>query len=186
VSGGCDETGSFVIRHSLFVIRHRSRITNHQSTGLPDRVACGHRHHRILAPCCCGALNKARENRSLAACMSNIKQLGLTFLLYSEDFDSDCRDAVLDSFTRSGRHRRLTATIPSLLEKRRGLQCPSDPEHTLGPAGTYLDYCGKAPRSAFSPIAEIPARLHASGRNRHDHGRLRGNAAAKTMGTGCL
>ena len=79
----------------------------------------------ILAAILFPVFQKVRENARRASCQSNVKQLGLAFTQYTQDFD--------ENYPRHQRQsgqprRRLGRPDLSVCQKRRGLQMPGRPD----------------------------------------------------------
>ena len=121
----------------------------------------------ILAGMLLPALNAAKEKAQAIKCVSNLKQLGMGFSLYSNDYDGWFFPSVLDMPLKNNNygermfsgdpngknwHEYLSATISKSLKyipvdvrkKNTSFTCPSDPAPNRKKDGTHTTYASYA------------------------------------------
>lgn len=99
----------------------------------------------ILAAILFPVFARARENARRTSCMSNLKQLGLGFMQYTQDFDEQYPGMIMATYNNA-----LTYGIPfgwadamqPYIKSRQIFQCPSEstPIHQLPTERGYTDY----------------------------------------------
>lgn len=124
----------------------------------------------LLAAMLLPALSQAREKARQVICMGNMKQIGLAWSIYSDDYDGWCLPAYnqpggiyggvwLGKLISGG----YVGSDWKMIEKERGLfRCPSDPEPLDNPwyspkdylSYGYADYFGDYAYSPFDPLQE--------------------------------
>ncbi len=88
----------------------------------------------ILAAILFPVFARARENARRSSCMSNLKQLGLGFMQYLQDYDERYPLAVIEA---GGATYGWTGNIQPYLKSRQLFQCPSE---TNAPAPASTDF----------------------------------------------
>jgi prepilin-type N-terminal cleavage/methylation domain-containing protein len=95
----------------------------------------------ILAACCLSAFSGVREMGRQSVCTSNLRQIGVSYTLYTHDFER--------------RPPQLETLNASYLKSPHLLLCPSDPWlHIAGDAGT------NARQNKDANASQCPALLH--------------------------
>ncbi|BCM93800.1 hypothetical protein IAD21_05691 [Abditibacteriota bacterium] len=103
----------------------------------------------ILAAILFPVFSRARENARRASCQSNLKQIGLGFMQYAQDFDGWTPGSITYGKQLSGTTNRGTSwptTIFPYIKSEQVFTCPSGEltkikQALLGPASTRT-YCG--------------------------------------------
>ena len=95
----------------------------------------------ILAAILFPVFARAREKARQTSCLSNIKQLGLAYLMYSDDFD-ECFPLMMVSYP--GGYWCHNWTVEPYVKNRQIFRCPSRPEVNWyrGYYGHYGMTCG--------------------------------------------
>jgi len=81
----------------------------------------------ILAAILFPVFARARENARRASCQSNLKQLGLSFIQYTQDFDERYPISLAWNGTTPAESRGWMSTIQPYLKSEQIMRCPSDP-----------------------------------------------------------
>lgn len=88
----------------------------------------------ILAAILFPAFSRARENARRASCQSNLKQIGLGILQYTQDYDE--RFPVIDAATGLAGNPGWAYAVQPYLKSEQIFQCPSD--SGVNPTGVDL------------------------------------------------
>jgi prepilin-type N-terminal cleavage/methylation domain-containing protein/prepilin-type processing-associated H-X9-DG protein len=96
----------------------------------------------ILAAILFPAFARARENARRASCQSNLKQIGLGIMQYTQDYDEAFPQAAM----RDAPYLGWAQIIQPYIKSYQLFQCPSEPtagvipDHAYYPAGDQTDY----------------------------------------------
>jgi prepilin-type N-terminal cleavage/methylation domain-containing protein/prepilin-type processing-associated H-X9-DG protein len=95
----------------------------------------------LLAAILFPVFGRARENARRASCQSNLKQIGLGILQYSQDYD-EITVRVYDS-TDGNQNKCWPVVLQPYIKSTQVFSCPSDPAtsillYTYGPSGSFL------------------------------------------------
>lgn len=96
----------------------------------------------ILASILFPVFGRARENARRSSCQSNLKQIGLGFLQYAQDYDETFPQAA----ERDAPYQGWAQIIQPYIKSYQIFQCPSEPTagvipvHAYFPAGDQTDY----------------------------------------------
>ncbi|NUN92357.1 MAG: DUF1559 domain-containing protein [Verrucomicrobiae bacterium] len=96
----------------------------------------------ILAAMLLPSLASTRERARATACLNNLKQIGLAFRIYSDEWNGDLPKT---QYWSAAPNDPVTAgwmptVLPHLANNREVFKCPSG-KHVNGPGGTFVDYC---------------------------------------------
>jgi prepilin-type N-terminal cleavage/methylation domain-containing protein/prepilin-type processing-associated H-X9-DG protein len=103
----------------------------------------------ILAAILFPVFARARENARRSSCQSNLKQIALGIMQYSQDYDETFPQAFINATVVAGRPYGWADAIQPYLKSEQIYQCPSEtkapssnPSHTgaAGQPGAYTDY----------------------------------------------
>jgi prepilin-type N-terminal cleavage/methylation domain-containing protein/prepilin-type processing-associated H-X9-DG protein len=96
----------------------------------------------ILAAMLLPALNKAKDKGRGAACLNNLKQFGLAFRLYADEWDGHLPATQYWYFAPGGPVTGgwMPTVLPYLANNLGVYKCPSG-KHWPGPGGVFIDYC---------------------------------------------
>jgi len=101
----------------------------------------------ILAAILFPVFAKAREKARASSCLSNIKQIGLAIMQYSQDYDEEWPYAAYNGGTTLGNHW-LVSTSPYIKSEQIWI-CPSG-KSTMRNSGSWAAWNGIADRAAYS------------------------------------
>lgn len=99
----------------------------------------------ILAAILFPVFARARENARRASCQSNLKQIGLAFMQYNQDYDERFPKMIISSYTNANLHGQPFGWADALqpyVKSRQLYQCPSEPTKPYARAigSGYSDY----------------------------------------------
>lgn len=80
----------------------------------------------ILAAILFPVFARARENARKASCQSNLKQIGLGMLQYSQDYDEQIVAALLDNYNGTGAQASWAFIIQPYVKSTQLFRCPSN------------------------------------------------------------
>lgn len=86
----------------------------------------------ILAAILFPVFARAREKARQTACLSNVKQLGLAFMMYAQDYDETLVPLATDSYGTSYGPLGWFAIIQPYIENEQILACPSLKNQSVG------------------------------------------------------
>ena len=91
----------------------------------------------LLAAILFPVFSKARESARRASCQSNMKQIGLAFMLYTQDYDErvPCRSAAIGSGTAA----ELDLSLLPYTKSKQIFACPSQNKITTMVSGSPVD-----------------------------------------------
>src|SRR5690554_4144515 len=108
----------------------------------------------ILAAILFPVFARARENARRASCMSNLKQIGLGFMQYIQDYDErlpygKLEDVNGDAIGETYWH----VSVQPYLKSNQILRCPSDPINTIDRVTSYGEngFMAKEPKPVGDP-----------------------------------
>lgn len=138
----------------------------------------------ILAAILFPAFSRARENARRASCMSNLKQIGLGLLQYTQDYDENYPAAGLHYDSTLGAYQALgygwAGDIYPYVKSAQVFVCPSDSSEMIAPNNTVA-YTA-LPRISYSINSAIFFNLYAYGGYPSPAGKLTAfNAPSKTV-----
>ncbi|HEX8462973.1 MAG TPA: DUF1559 domain-containing protein [Abditibacterium sp.] len=96
----------------------------------------------ILASILFPVFGRARENARRSSCQSNLKQIGLGLIQYTQDYD----EAYPQAADRQGEYKGWIQHVQPYIKSYQLFQCPSEstagviPVHAYFPAGNQTDY----------------------------------------------
>ena len=148
----------------------------------------------ILAAILFPVFARARENARRASCQSNLKQIGLGILQYTQDYDETYPLLIAGLDTASAAATNGWAvTIQPYVKSTQILQCPSD-SNSPGDetSNRYSDYCyntrmgisGTTPRPISLAAMEVPTLTIMSTDGATNGAYFIGGAASKCEGNG--
>jgi prepilin-type N-terminal cleavage/methylation domain-containing protein len=119
----------------------------------------------ILASILFPVFGRARENARRASCASNLKQIGLGLLQYTQDYDESYPAAGLHYDSQLGRDQALgygwAGDIYPYVKSAQVFACPSDSSEMIAPNNTAA-YTG-LPRISYAINSAIYFNLYAYG-----------------------
>jgi len=86
----------------------------------------------ILAAILFPVFARARENARRASCLSNLKQMGLGVMMYTQDYDEKFPRAAMAGATATASNRWYDVINPYIKSKQQVWQCPSAPPIARG------------------------------------------------------
>ena len=104
----------------------------------------------ILAAILFPVFARARENARRASCQSNLKQIGLGILQYTQDYDEKLPRSIADSATRTASGDTVFNQIMPYVKSTQLLKCPSDSSAAATSYGYNYVYLGFADDPSLS------------------------------------
>ena len=102
----------------------------------------------ILAAILFPAFARARENARRASCQSNLKQIGLGIMQYTQDFDEKVPSCLANEWTRT-----LSSYVQPYIKSTQVFQCPSDSASQTNPPSYGYNYAYLAPNGPVNAVS---------------------------------
>ncbi|NLO07609.1 MAG: DUF1559 domain-containing protein [candidate division WS1 bacterium] len=106
----------------------------------------------ILAAILFPVFARAREKARQTSCLSNLKQIGLAFMAYAQDYD-ECMTLAPDAGALS--HHWWNVTLQPYILNEQVLDCPSDPSLDYAYGYNYRHLRTDSTTGAGIPLAQI-------------------------------